>query len=358
MNRPLHTTLILAPEDVQYIIQHIGADQLMDQLIARLEQAFLKFDSAQTDIPIRSGFNYEKPYPGLIEWMPLYQARDQIVIKVVGYHPENPNRFALPTIVSTISAYDSSNGHLIGLADGVLLTALRTGAASALATRYLAKQESTSLGLIGCGAQAITQLHAITRVRDIKDVRFYDADTQTMANFVERCTALQLDCQFISTTLKAVVEQSDVICTATSIDVGEGPLFDGFSTLSHVHVNAVGSDFPGKIELPKSLLEQSFICPDFIEQALKEGECQQLSRAEIDTDIIEFIKQKDSRPAVKEVRTVFDSTGWALEDQVVMDLFMEYANQLGRGQKVAIESLQEDAKNPYHFLSDVAVKTY
>ncbi|MBX2876154.1 MAG: ornithine cyclodeaminase family protein [Saprospiraceae bacterium] len=358
MNRPLQTTLILTPEDVQYIIQHIGADQLMDQLIARLEQAFLKFDPAQTDIPIRSGFNYEKPYPGLIEWMPLYQASDQIVIKVVGYHPENPNRLALPTIVSTISAYDSTNGHLIGLADGVLLTALRTGAASAVATRHLAKPESTSLGLIGCGAQAITQLHAISRVRNIKEVRFYDADAQTMANFAERCTALQLNCQFIPTSLKAVVEQSDVICTATSIDVGEGPLFDDLPTLPHLHVNAVGSDFPGKIELPKSLLEQSFICPDFIEQALKEGECQQLSRAEIDTDIIEFIKQKDTGPAVQDKRTIFDSTGWALEDQVVMNLFMEYANELGRGQEIAIESLQEDAKNPYHFMSEVAVKTY
>lgn len=355
MNNAL-TTLILTPEDVQYIIQHIGADQLMDQLIAQLEQAFRGFDPKQTATPTRSGFNYERPFPGLIEWMPLYQAKDQVIIKVVGYHPENPARFSLPTIVSTISAYDSNNGHLIGLADGVLLTALRTGAASAVATQYLARPDSEILGLIGCGAQAITQVHALSRVLQLREIQFYDADAATMANFQERCEALELACTYRPGSLASIVEQADVLCTATSIDVGEGPLFEGLSTQPHLHINAVGSDFPGKTELPKSLLERSFICADFIDQALKEGECQQLDRASINTDIIALLKDQGDKTKMQQQRTVFDSTGWALEDQIVMDLFMEHAHQLGRGQAIAIETLQEDAKNPYHFLSEISVK--
>ena len=100
--------------------------------------------------------------------MPIYKKGAEVVIKVVGYHPKNPKNFNLPTILSSISSYDTKTGHLMGIADGVLLTALRTGAASAVASELLAKPESTTLGLIGCGAQSITQLHALSRYSNLK----------------------------------------------------------------------------------------------------------------------------------------------------------------------------------------------
>lgn len=356
MNKSIKKTLILTPADVQYIMQHIGPDHLMDDLIGRLTKAFKSFDSTQTHIPIRSGFNYEEPAPGLIEWMPLYQKGDQIVIKVVGYHPDNPSQLGLPTIISTISSYDTTTGHLVGLADGVLLTALRTGAASAVASRCLAKPDSTQLGLIGCGAQAVTQLHALSRVFDLKKVLFYDEDKAAMASLPARCAALNLAIDFEAADMPTVVAEADILCTATSIDVGEGPLFDELDTQAHLHVNAVGSDFPGKVELPVSLLKQSFVCPDFIDQALKEGECQQLSREQISAGLLEVIQNEEKFQHVLNERTVFDSTGYALEDQVVMNLFLDYAKELGRGQEVSIEGLQEDAKNPYHFLGNAQRK--
>lgn len=356
MNKSIQKTLILTPADVQYIMQHIGPDHLMDDLISRLTKAFKSFDPTQTHIPIRSGFNYEEPAPGLIEWMPLYQKGDQIVIKVVGYHPDNPSQLGLPTIISTISSYDTTTGHLVGLADGVLLTALRTGAASAVASRCLAKPDSTQLGLIGCGAQAVTQLHALSRIFDLKKVLFYDEDKAAMDSFPARCTALNLDIDFVASDMSTVVGEADILCTATSIDVGEGPLFDDLDTQTHLHVNAVGSDFPGKVELPVSLLKQSFVCPDFIDQALKEGECQQLSREQISAGLLEVIQNEEKFQHVLNERTVFDSTGYALEDQIVMNLFMDYAKELGRGQEVSIEGLQEDAKNPYHFLGTAKKK--
>ena len=356
MNKSIQKTLILTPADVQYIMQHIGPDHLMDDLIGRLTRAFKSFDPTQTHIPIRSGFNYEEPAPGLIEWMPLYQKGDQIVIKVVGYHPDNPSQLGLPTIISTISSYDTTTGHLVGLADGVLLTALRTGAASAVASRCLAKPDSTQLGLIGCGAQAVTQLHALSRIFDLKKVLFYDEDKAAMDSFPARCAALNLAIDFEATDMPRVVAEADILCTATSIDVGEGPLFDELDTQTHLHINAVGSDFPRKIELPVSLLKQSFVCPDFIDQALKEGECQQLSREQISAGLLEVIQNEEKFQYVLNERTVFDSTGYALEDQIVMNLFMDYAKELGKGQEVSIEGLQEDAKNPYHFLGNAQPK--
>ncbi len=354
MNDQTHKTLVLTRSDMQQIVQHCGLHTIMDDLIERLISVISEFDAKQTIIPIRAGFNYTKPNTGLIEWMPMYKKGDQVVIKLVGYHPNNPDKYALPTIVSTISAYDTTTGRLCGIMDGVLLTALRTGAASAVASKYLAHPDSSTLGLIGCGAQAVTQLHAISRTFDINRVLIYDINPETMRSFEKRCAILNLDLDIIPSGLDIVVVESDILCTATSIDPGSGPLFADLRTKPHFHVNAVGSDFPGKIELPVDLLKSSFVCPDFEEQAIIEGECQQLEIKDIGPDLVEVVQNAASFAPVQQEKTVFDSTGWVLEDYVVMDLFMEHALALGLGREMEIEIMAGDAKNPYDFVKDLS----
>ncbi len=349
-------TLLISSEDVQKIVQHFGLNRVMDDLIHRLEQLILSYDPKKTHIPMRSGFNYQQPHAGLVEWMPVFEKSNQVVIKVVGYHPENPKAYALPTILSTISAYDIRTGHLSALMDGVLATALRTGAASAIASRYLAKPESKTLGLIGCGAQAVTQLHALSRIFDLQKVFMYDVDPVAMKTLPERCLPLNLSVQMVPKEMPAIIAESDILCTATSLDVHAGPLFEDQETLAHLHINAVGSDFPGKIEVPKALLERSFVCPDFIEQALVEGECQQLDQQFIGPELYSLLQNASDHAEVWKQTSIFDSTGWALEDQVTMDLFIEYAQTLQVGQKVLIENTQEDAKSPYHFMQASVLK--
>jgi ornithine cyclodeaminase/alanine dehydrogenase-like protein (mu-crystallin family) len=343
-------TLVIASQDIETIIHHLGIDRVMDELIERTHQAFLAFDPAQTEIPTRSGFHYTTPHTGLVEWMPLYKKEAEVVIKVVGYHPQNPDVYGLPTILSTISAYDTTSGHLVGLMDGVLPTALRTGAASAVASRAMAHPNSEVLGLIGCGAQSVTQLHALSRLFNLKRVLIYDADPATSASFAARIAPLHLPIQIQVCPIEEIVAEADIICTATSIDVGEGPLFGSVQPQVHAHFNAVGADFPGKIELPKSLLLDSFVCPDFKGQAVVEGECQQLEEENIAINLDQVIKQADDYQHIKMQTTVFDSTGFALEDQIVMDFFLEQALALGIGQEIEIESSPVDAKNPYTFL--------
>ncbi len=345
-------TLILSGRDVQKVIKSCGLNFLMDTLIHRLRASIETFDSQKTLIPVRSGFYYEQPHSGLIEWMPLYKHGEKVMLKAVGYHPKNSDKFNLPTIISTISTYDTESGHLSALMDGVLTTALRTGAASAVASKFLAPAESSTLGLIGCGAQAVTQLHALSRIFRLREVFIYDIDKSSRDSFESRTSSLALDLKVISTDIEEVVRRSDILCTATTIAVGAGPLFTEFSGKPHLHINAVGSDFPGKIEIPRELLKNAFVCPDFIEQAVIEGECQQLSREDIDTDLAELVQNSDKFEFAKYQPSVFDSTGWALEDQVVMDLFLEYAGELGLGQQIEVETMFEEVKNPYHFLQD------
>lgn len=343
-------TLILSGNDVSSIVEKFGLNQLMDLLIKRLTLAVKNFDATKTEIPIRSGFNYNSKNHGLVEWMPVHKKGEEVVIKVVGYHPNNPENYNLPTILSSISSYETTTGHLKGIADGVLLTALRTGAASAVASKHLALPQSSSLGLIGCGAQAITQVHALSRLFDLHTILIYDIDQANMISFKERISMLELDIYIIFSSIDEIIENSDIVCTETSIEVGTGPLFDIVSNKPHLHINAIGSDFPGKTELPLDILKNSFVCPDFLEQAKIEGECQQLKDSEIDVSWVEVLKTPEKFVHIQNEMSVFDSTGWALEDQVVMDLFLDLAEQFGIGLEVAIENVSEDAKNPYHFL--------
>ena len=354
MNPLKSNTLILSGEDVQNIVRIVGADQVMDDLISRLESALKTFDPTQSVTPVRDGFNYNEPKEGLIEWMPLYNRGEEVMIKVVGYHPFNPATFELPTIISSISSYDTSSGHLMSLMDGVLLTALRTGASSAVASKYLAQKGAISLGIIGCGAQGITQVHALSRIFELKEIRLFDVDKEAESSFARRCESFMQDLNIVTSSLTELVELSEIIVTATSIEPGAGPLFENIQTLPNVHINAVGSDFPGKIELPKSLLQQSVVCPDFIDQAVIEGECQQLDATEIGPDLVQLVQNNHELSELKEKRTVFDSTGWALEDEVGMKYFLEKAQQHNLGTWTQIEDFSTDAKNPYHFLSTSA----
>ncbi len=351
MYKKENSTLILSGSDVCSIVEKFGMDNIMDVLIRRLTTAIKDYDPKCTDVPVRSGFNYTSNYPGLIEWMPLHHKDKEIVIKVVGYHPNNPEKFKLPSILSSISSYDTQTGHLKGIADGVLLTALRTGAASAVASKYLANPHSSTLGLVGCGAQSITQLHALSRIFEFEKVMIYDIDPDVIKSFNKRISMLNLNLEVIPLNVGAIVKEADILCTQTSIGIGEGPIFSHYKGhQKHLHINAIGSDFPGKIELPLALLKDSLVCPDFLEQANIEGECQQLKPEEIGPSLVPLIQNHTAYHLFKDKLSVFDSTGWALEDQVVLELFLDLAMEFNIGLKVNLEHISSDVKNPYHFL--------
>ena len=346
-------TVVVTRDHIATIVNAIGLDALMDEMIARLTDAIEDYDENRTHVRARDGFHYQEPDVGLLEWMPVMHTAQATTIKVVGYHPSNPTKRSLPTILSTISVFDTATGHLTGLADGTFLTALRTGAASAIASRVLARPESSVLGLIGCGAQSVTQLHAMVRTFPITQVLVNDADERNVDTFVHRTAEILPDAVEVKPApIELLVESSDIICTSTSIGIDEGPLFEDIDTRPWLHINAVGSDFPGKVELPLALLRRSLVVPDVLEQAVKEGECQQLTRAEIGPGLAEIIAEPERYADATESLTVFDSTGWALGDQVAMQLLLDRAEALGVGLVMNLEDIGEDPLDPYHLGRD------
>jgi ornithine cyclodeaminase/alanine dehydrogenase-like protein (mu-crystallin family) len=303
-------TLVLSSRDCREIVRRIGLNALMDHMIRSIADALVTLTPDRAELPLRSGFHYHEPVTGLIEWMPVMVNGSRATIKVVGYHPENPGRYELPTILGTVSSYDTRTGHLVGLADGTFLTALRTGAASGVATDAMATEDSETLGIIGCGAQAVAQLHAVSRVRNIGRVLTYDLDPATTASFPARIEVLGLD----DLTVEAV------------------------------------SDFEGKFEIPKAMLQRAYVCPDILLQAISQGECQQLTKDDIGVELPALIGDTELCDSLRSKLTVFDSTGSALADHVALEMMLGYGREFGLGTEIEIESFSHDAKNPYEFV--------
>lgn len=345
-------TVIYTLEDIRSIVHYVGLDRIMDEAIDSLHAYLECYSAGEHVIPVREGVEYSAPATGLIEWMPAMRYGNEVRIKIVGYHPDNPRHQNLPTIMSTLLCFDTRNGHLVSVMDGNLVTAIRTGAASAVASRVLARPESKTLGLIGCGAQAISQLHALSRIFDLQQVLLYDVDGAAQATFARRASCLGLEAvDMIKSSPAEIASRADVICTATSIAVGHGPVLNDCGLKESVHINAVGSDFPGKLEIPQSLLMRSLVCPDFLPQAIREGECQQLREQQIGPDLVELIKEHDVYQRYRNSCTVFDSTGWALEDYVTIELFARYGRALGCGTELPLSNATHDPLNPYASLS-------
>lgn len=343
-------TRVLDRHHIAQIVTEVGLDALMDEMIERVTDAIRAFDETRTKILPRDGFHYTEPEMGLLEWMPVMHTAEMTTIKVVGYHPTNPSLRHLPTILSTVSAYDTETGHLAGLVDGTFLTALRTGAASAIASVRLARLDSKVVGIVGCGAQAISQLHALVRTFGIERILLHDIDPEHAASFPKRAGTIVPDHIVMeSVPLPELLRQADIVCTTTSVGVGEGPLFDDAVTQPWLHINAVGSDFPGTIELPRALLLRSLVCPDHPEQAMKEGECQQLEPDEIGPSLAELVTGEDSYEGYRDRLTVFDSTGWALEDRVGIQLLLDHADRMGLGLLLELENISDDPLDPYDF---------
>ncbi len=345
-------TLILSANDMATLVERVGLDQLMDTMIERLRNQFDQHDDALVDVRTRDGFHYDKPALGLIEWMPVHEVGGPVVIKMVGYHPTNPLQRALPSVLATSSMWDSETGHLVAVADATLLTAIRTAAASAVATDILANPRTTTVGIVGLGAQSVAQLHALTRVRPIERVIAYDNSSDARDTFSDRVAFLGLDIEVVDgDALDRLVASSDVLVTCTSVDIGAGPVVPETDTQPWLHVNAVGADFPGKTELPLAMLEAATVVPDCRPQCIAEGECQVLDPSKIGPDAATIVKSAQAFHELRTSLTVFDSTGWAIEDEVALRLALELAEEHGLGHQVQIESISADPLNPYEGLT-------
>ncbi|CAI1878931.1 ornithine cyclodeaminase [Serratia quinivorans] len=349
---------VISESEVARTINAITADKFMDALIDNIDKGFRMFDSAGAQLSARAGFTSGR---NLIEWMPVHDGESNVTLKLVSYFPDNPVNHQAPTIDAVIVTFDFQTGKPKAVAGGALLTAMRTGAASAVASRILAKPDSRVLGLIGCGAQAVTQAHALSRIFKFEEILIHDTDPYAEETIDERLAFLGI--KISPANVQEIEKRSDIICTATTNPVGSSPVLSGENLKRDVHINAVGADFPGKTELPGTLVKTAFVVTDFYEQAKVEGECQVFSGetpgADVCIELKDLAVARENYYGHQNRQTIFDSTGVALEDAIAVDLLCDIAKKYGIG-KVLGDEMTTCALDPYSELlitSDCAMRS-
>jgi alanine dehydrogenase len=235
---------------------------------------------------------------------------------------------------------DAHNGDVLAIMQADRLGQQRTGAASGVATKYLAKADASSLGIIGTGWQAESQLEAVCAVRPIRDVRCYSRAAEHRKKFAEEMSArLNVDVRSVESAEEAVRE-SDIVITSTN---ARTPVLRGEWLMPGMHVNAIGSNRAESCELDdQAVIRSAFVCVDSIEQArveagdllspIERGVFSWNRVAELSDLLSEKIEGRIDRGQI----TLFKSLGIALEDVAVGAWVYERARELKLGSQVPL----------------------
>lgn len=238
----------------------------MSEIIDAMHTAFIELSSGRAEMPIRSHISIMRP-AGTALFMPSYmQPTEMIGIKTVTLFEDN-RRQGIPYIQGMVCLLDGSTGSPRAVLDGMTITALRTGAASGLATRLLARENASTCAIFGAGVQGRTQLEAVCAVRDIKKALVYDPHPAAAAAFAgDMRSTLSLEVT-VAATPEEAVKNADIICCAT---FSETPVFADRDLKAGAHINAVGSYKPHVQEVPEAMVVRSRLYVDHRESALEE----------------------------------------------------------------------------------------
>lgn len=316
--------LLLKESDVCSLID-------MRKALSALEEAFREQSESQVISPDRQVIQTEKS-SAIVRIMAAAAPRLQALgLKVLLGIPSKRrnNRTYFSTML-----FDPDDGSLIAIMSEARLTQLRTGAASAIATKYLMAPRSTKLGLAGAGVQGYGQLEGVATVVNLSEVLIFDLDQDRAELLVKECKSkFGLDALCVSSVHD--LSQADIISTATT---STEPIIE--RVRPGTHINAIGSNAPNRREIHESILTQSRVIVDKKEQALREsGDLvipirKGLYRNEyIAGELCDVVSGKIIGRTSNSDITLFKSVGIALEDIAVSRAVYELAVEKGLGEE-------------------------
>jgi len=311
----------------------------MADAIGIVERAYVELSAGRATVPLRTHLEAEG---GSALYMPAYlPALPALGAKVVSVFPGNPTR-GLPTITAVALIQDPRTGAPLGLIEGASLTALRTGAASGLATRLLAREDAHICALFGAGAQGRTQLEAVCAVREITQVRVVDRDPEKAATFARWAGGQPwiAGATVVAAPPLLAVRGADVIITATTSST---PVVAGGDVAEGAHVNAIGAFTPQTREVDGALVERATVVVDSRTACLAEAGDLLLAIGEgrfaperIHAEIGEIAAGvRPGRRTPSEI-TLFKSVGTAALDVAVGSAALARAAARGAGQIAGI----------------------
>jgi alanine dehydrogenase len=323
--------ILLTSKEVEKILK----GKTIKKVISVVEKAFFDFGKGKVQMPPKI-YLFFREFNGDLRIMPSYSENLKVAgTKIVNVHPQNQKR-RLKTVMATIILNDPRTGLPLAFMDGTLITALRTGAAGAVATKYLARKKAKTLGVVGAGIQAFTQILAISKVKKLKEIVVYDIKKKAIEKLAKNLSKEGIKIKGGS--LKEVC-QKEIISTTTPVTK---PIVKDKWILPGTHINAIGADAPGKQELESSLLKRAKIVVDAKEQAIHSGEINVpiskkiISEKNIFAELGEIVaKKKNGRKREKEI-TIFDSTGLAIQDLYTANLVYLQAKKKKIGREIKI----------------------
>ncbi len=308
-NLRTHKDLNLVPfvdvDNMMKLIHRIGIEKMMKGIGAYIEADFSRWESFDKTARIAS--HSEK---GVIELMPTSDGK-LYGFKYVNGHPKNMKE-GLQTVTAFGVLSEVYTGYPVLFSEMTILTALRTAATSAVAAKYLARDDSRCMAIIGNGAQSEFQALAFKSMLGIDRLRLYDIDPVA----TDKCKLNLADCGFEITccdSAAAAVAGADIITTVTA-DKRNATILTEDMIVDGVHINAVGGDCPGKTEVDRDILLRAEIFVEYPPQTRIEGDIQQLPADYPVKELWTYIRDEKRGRTERQQITMFDSVGFAIED--------------------------------------------
>jgi alanine dehydrogenase len=324
-------TLLLNKNDVASVLE-------MKDCMDAMESAFAELANGTAVLPLRTAIT---PPEGLSLYMPAYlKEMGALACKVVTVYKNNPQKHNLPTTIGKVLLQDPITGDVICIMNGGYLTAVRTGAASGVATKYLARTDSNQVaGIFGSGVQAKMQLWAVSEARNLSKAIVYDISEVAANAFITEMSK-KLNLEIIRAATPDQVLEADIICAATS---SQTPIFDGRKVREGTHINGIGSHTPNARELDTEIIRRSKFIGDSKEACFKEAgdiiipvKEGAIPESHFYAELGEILTgKKPGRENDMEI-TLFKSNGLAIQDAAAAKVVYERAVERGIGSRVEI----------------------
>jgi len=292
-----------------------------ERLIIALEDAFRRRYPA-TLMPVRTQMNLAN---GVFLIMPCYDREGRglgMKLVMVSDNPPNPDQ----KLHATYLLLDPETGQPKHLISATYLTELRTAAASAVATKFLAREDAKVLGIFGAGRQARAHLQVLRLVKNFEHFLISGLDPGRSREFAQQM-AEELGGKVESVYSRTCAAESDVLCTCTT---SKTPLFDGHLLRPGTHVNAIGAFQPHTREVDDTTVQRARVIVDTYEGALAEAgdllipiSNGLITRKHIIADLHELVSGKKAGRTKASDITLFKSVGCALEDLVTAELLQQ-----------------------------------
>ncbi len=318
---------------VARMVARLGPVPFLAGLVQYLEQDFRRWLQFEKSARVAS----HSPN-GVIELMPT--ADDTLyAFKYVNGHPANADAGKL-TVTGLGVLADVATGYPLLVSEMTVATALRTAATSALAAKFLARPESTTMALIGLGAQAEFQTLAFVAATNVRTIRAFDINPAALAKFTRNLAGHDITI-VAATSADDAVHGADIITTATAAKK-RAAVLNSAQVQFGVHLNAIGGDCPGKTELDASLIARSKVFVEFEPQTRIEGELQQMPADFAVTELWRVITGEAPGRTTADDVTLFDSVGFAIEDFSMLRYLYDLIRRDGGGVEIDLVPALQD----------------